>query len=60
MENKKRKQKIHEETYEDNKLFFSSYEKEDNIIPQITQAVVETVTSKKPRRDKTKNQDRKF
>ena len=46
MENKKRKQIIHEEIYDANKLFFSSYGKDDNIIPQITQAVVEIVISK--------------
>ena len=56
---KKRKQKIHEETYEDNKLFFSSYEKDGNIIPQVTHAVVETVIRKKPRKGKIKKRDRR-
>ena len=59
MENKKRKRKLGEETYDDDKLFFSNFAADEaDIIPQITQAVVETITSKKPRKDKIKNRDR--
>ena len=49
-----------EETYiDDDKLFFGKYnEEEDNIIPPISQAVIETVTNKKRKKDKIKNCNR--
>ena len=58
MENKKRNQKLQEDTYDDDELCFSKYEVEDNIIPQITQALVENFNNK-PRKNKIQNRDRK-
>ena len=59
MKNSKHKRKLNEETYHDNDyILFPEYEEEGNIILLITQAVMETVKNKKPRKDKMKNRDR--